>query len=161
MKASTNSLHARLYDFTYDSTLPDNLCPYFWKLIWATVIFPFNLFLQLPGLIVGERFCENNNMYMLGSKRAAGLMFYLASIALFVWGISTFHWVKAICGAYSYNSEAANTGWLINLLIAGTTLALWLSTKEGYTSKRKENPSIIKEFIKAKYNNYCPKIDWE
>ena len=33
----------------------------------------------------------------------------------------------------------------------------WIPYEDRLTGKR---PNIILEFIKAKYNKYCPKIDW-
>jgi predicted membrane protein len=51
----------------------------------------------------------------------------------------------------------------IVLILIGIYFAIkYLVDKNKY--ERMENPksnSIVTEFVKAKYNKYCPKIDWE
>ena len=37
---SKKSWHAILYRSSYDSVLPDNICAYFWKVLFATIMFP-------------------------------------------------------------------------------------------------------------------------
>ena len=51
MKIKTNSIHAKIYRFVYSSDLPMNLCPYFWSLIWAIVVFIPDLIIKLPVLL--------------------------------------------------------------------------------------------------------------
>ena len=61
--------------------------------------------------------------------------------------------------------------WLIVIIFGAIELFKWLRDKGenrnvkyddyGYRILKPKQPSIITEFIKAKYNKYCPKIDWK
>src|ERR1700721_1251272 len=57
MELSSTSWHSKLYMFTYNSSLPISLCPYFWKLVLAIVLFiPLTVF-YIP-LIIGRLLIE-------------------------------------------------------------------------------------------------------
>ena len=163
MKANKNSLHARLYKFTYTSELPKSLCPYFWKLVFGIIVFIPNFIIQLPSLIMN--FFQKDVSNDAKDNRIAGVVLYMLTIALCYYIAGTFNWVKAMLDCYSYNQVYANVGWLVNTAIGGILIGWFIGKlKENYKSKRYNKPikdSIIKEFIKAKMDNYCPKIDWE
>jgi hypothetical protein len=132
MKSSKKSLHARLYRFMYYSDLPNNLCPYFWKLVLAFILFSFIIYISL----------------------------YIGCCVLFV----NYHLVKMILNCYSYNYNHAIGAVFVDICIALVFIGLYINNfiENNYKKeKAKTNQNIIKEFIKAKYNNYCPKIDWE
>lgn len=65
-------------------------------------------------------------------------------------------------------------GWLATIVFGAIFLFKWTKQKwenrnvkydeDGYriwTKPEVKQPSIITEFVKAKYNKYCPKIDWD
>lgn len=159
MKASTKSLHTLLYKFTYKSKLPINLCPYFWKLVWAIIVFIPNLILQLP--IVIYSLFDKTIIDTPGENRSRGLFIYLFIIMLFGYLYITYHWIKAMFKCYSYNDHIVFMGIVINCIIAFGALVLYITYRFKNRSKKDVDPSIIGEFIKAKYGKYCPKIDWE
>lgn len=161
MKANKKSIHARLYKFTYSSDLPDNLCPYFWKLIAGILMFIPNLILQLPILI----FDFFNNLFNeksdnnCGDRRTYGGSFYVCLLILFLYGSTTYYWFKAMFNSYSYDEGLANAGMIVNVIIIFFILR-YFYYKLKSSKEHEEQPSIILEFVKAKYHKYCPKIDW-
>lgn len=165
MKANKNSIHANLYQFTFNSELPGNLCPYFWKLVWATIIFIPNFIIQIPSRI--QNLFEGEGRDAV-DHRACGTIIYLGLLFLATYIYSTYQWGKAMLDCYSYNSQFANTGIALNSIIIAVFLICLIrriikgmkKEHEGVEKKEKQ-PSVVIEFIKAKYNKYCPKIDWD
>jgi len=160
MKASKNSFHVWLYQFTYMASFPLNLCPYFWKLVWAVVIFVPNFLLQLP-MIVANIFVKDY-AHGCGERREDSTVFYIGAIVLAIYMTFTYHWVMAMLNAYSYNSVLANIGWIMNAgFLAGVVISgvMKLNWKKKRFADKKTN--IIIEFAKAKYYKYCPEIEWE
>lgn len=166
MKASIKSIHAKLYHFTYWHELPSNLCPYFWKLVWATIIFIPNLIIQIPSLVV-MIFNKNHGMYDCSERREVSGVIYFGLLILFIYVFASIHWFKAMFDFYSYDQVLANVGWIFNFIIAIGVCVWIIKEKKPFRKnikigiREEKKPSIIIEFIKAKYNKYCPKIDWE
>ena len=165
MKANKNSLHSKLYKFTYNSELPINLCPYFWKLVFAFIVFIPNFILQLPPIIFKDtEDCKD--------KRDSGIIIYILLGLLYLILFFNYHLIKAIFGCYSYTQECVNLAIGINTFIFVIVsiimidkyqyeiLSLFINQNKD-DSKEEKTPNIIIEFIKAKKNKYCPKIDWE
>ena len=181
MKLNHNSISARLYRWFYiKDEMPQTLCPYFWKLVimWILII-PYGL-LSLPVIITkGE--IEEWGMRPLAGALGWGMLFcvFLAlfPVTYFFWG-----WFdpKTTFGAWQMS------GILIWSIAIASTIFLGiirLNQKRGEKRRNRQreyiwnendeyvkNPdyveyeersNMIVEFIKAKYNKYCPKIDWE
>lgn len=164
MKASKKSIHGGLYRFTYDGEFPENLCPYFWKLVIGVILFIPNFILQFPALIVG---IFRKDPYDCFGSRCMGAGIYIATLFVSAYIVSQIHWFKAMFNAYSYDNELANAGWAID---AGIVLIIFISyimeirkrnKRKSEEQVQEKKPSILIEFVKAKYNRYCPKIDWE
>ena len=51
MELKLNSWYVWLWNYTYNKQLPSNLCPFFWKLILAIILFIPNFILRLPLVI--------------------------------------------------------------------------------------------------------------
>ena len=181
MKLNHNSISARLYRWFYiKDEMPQTLCPYFWKLaiMWILII-PYGL-LSLP-VIIGKNEIEEWGTRALAGLFGWGILFcvFLAlfTVTYFFWG-----WFdpKTTFGSWQM------TGILIWMMTITSTIVLGiihLNQKRGEKEENRQreyiwnengefvkNPdyaayeersSIIVEFIKAKYNKYCPKIDWE
>ena len=173
MKARKNSLHAKLYNFTYNSSLPDSLCPYFWKLVFAVIMFIPNFILQLPALIGTFIFKSKEDDSF--ENRKTGLAIYVVLVLVTCFIIANVHFTKCLL-LHAYNKEWLNIAVVCDLVVI-IVLIGWLFTviKEQYfIFKYKEQyfifkykkshlkkDNIITEYIKAKYNKYCPKIEWE
>lgn len=162
MKANKNSLHAKLYRFTYVSELSKSLCPYFWKLVFAFIVFIPNFIIQIPALIMD--FCQKNSSSDANERRGTGTILYILTIALIYYIGATYNWIKAMFHCYSYTQNLANGGWFVNLVILLVLIGYGISALKDKLKEKKYNKpvkeSIVKEFVKAKLNNYCPKIEW-
>jgi len=174
MKLNINSKTAQLYRWFYGtSRMPESLCPYFWKLVlmW-TFILPYSI-LSLPAIIM-ERL-DRSKFHSTGER--AGLGF----IAWFILGIliCMVSWVGLLFvepvkdTLYYHSIVIGGMGWTLSIGIGIATLynyltKLWKNRNIKYDEdgRRIWNPepkqdSIIVTFIKASYNKYCPRIDWD
>lgn len=162
MKANTKSLHARLHNLVYTNKLPNNLCPYFWKLVLAFILFIPAFIIQLP-ILISDLFTKYKND--TEDRYNMGFVFWLITIILTSISIPTIHLFKMMFNCYSYSWDIAILGiivWsMIGLVTIVTLLALCLKNRIIKNRYKEKQPSIIGEFIKAKKNKYCPKIDWE
>lgn len=178
MRLNKNSFTSRLYKWFYGvreyQGLPNNLCPYFWKvvLMYLTII-PYVL-ISIP-VVVYDLF---DKQYENGDRKVGERLGISAGvyIALFV--------VAALISAIAAIFLNVEKGSLFEFLVVGGCL-FWAgliiigviegikylrdysTTNESFydhqqerwvTKKTKVN--LTTEFIKAKYNKYCPKIDW-
>jgi hypothetical protein len=178
MKLNKNSFTSRLYKWFYGVSewkgLPNNLCPYFWKvvLMYLTII-PYAL-ISIPVVVydlfdkqyengdrkVGERLGISAGVY-IGLFVVAALISAIAAIFLKVDKGSLFEFL-VVGGCLFW------AGLIIIGVIEGIKyLREYSTTNESFydhqqerwvTKKTKVN--MTSEFIKAKYNKYCPKIDW-
>lgn len=150
MKLSKNSWHYKL-NMLYDDWVPSNLCPYFWKTVYRTILLPLNLVLAIPMFILewiyGDRFDGKSDWIWI--KAILGFMIFLVLLC----GIS------AIAMLFIQREAVVAvgvTGWII---IFGIGFS-WLWGK--YQDSRENNPpSLIGSYFKAKKEKVCPKIEWE
>ena len=184
MKINTSSVSTQLYMWFYgisERKLPTNLCPYFWKLVlMSLLIIPYSIFclpvviMELVMKILNKEEPRNETWERVGYS----LVIYLVLIGLSSLVISiTLFW-----NTYSYKTNPI----MYNLSITGTLLwglsiligsyhvlrgiGEWISNlfsnknvkydEGGYRIYREPKVNIVKEFVKAKYHKYCPKIEW-
>jgi hypothetical protein len=173
MNLNLNSTTSKLYRWFYNTNqMPESLCPYFWKLIvmWILII-PYTI-ISLPfiimNLISGEGQC--GDFY---EKPAIGLALYIMIGFLLsaLFSLSIF-WITFPQESFFTAIQSLGIGIWIGAIIAGIWHGIkWLHTKfksskinydDGFIihTKPKQDP-IVLTFIKAKYNKYCPKIDWK
>jgi hypothetical protein len=184
MELNKNSNSAKLYRWFYNldsefDEMPTNLCPYFWKLVlmWITII-PFTV-ITLPAQVITKF-----NTKTFGESFGYTFAFYFVSFILMIlaaFPISLF--VKFEVGGFWDNFRNPSIlFWFLITVVAlyyGIKhLFIWLkegkklydedgSRYYGYDSEgnkiyyKTKKPNIVAEFIKAKYNKYCPKIDWK
>lgn len=165
MKANIKSTHAKLYEFTYTSNLPKNLCPYFWKLVIAVLLFIPNFIVQIPSLLI-DLFTKPDEWEDCYDRRCKGMAAYFVLILLLIIIMVETNFFKATFGAYSYDQFFANFGLVSNVMGLFFLLRfLWLKYIRYWKLFEREykepTPSIITEFVKAKYHKYCPTIEWE
>jgi hypothetical protein len=182
MELKQNSISAKLYRWFYGTdSMPSNLCPYFWKLVVMYIfIVPFFV-VTLPMFIFSRSEREWHIRIMMSVVIYAFgficLLAIYAPITYLIWGI------------FEGNSvwSGFQLGGFITLGIS-TVLAivfgisyLVMERKEKNRLKQLEyiwnengepvpnpdyvpyvkKPNIILAFISAKYNKYCPKVDWK
>ena len=180
MKLNHNSTSARLYRWFYMAKdMPQTLCPYFWKLVimWIFIL-PVGL-ISLPLAMAKEK-ADDWQLRLLGGFVSWGIVF-VAFLAIFpitylfwgwfnpnttfrIWqGIGILIWMIALISSivfiiihlYKKRRDSRHTQYE------------WIWNEDGdYVlnpeySPYEERSNIFIEFIKAKYNKYCPKIDWK
>lgn len=122
-----------LFPITQES---ENLCIYFWQTVWAFVacvsvgLLALGAILTLPILFLLEIFFGIDANIVLDSSRFLTLFCFLG---IMMWGAS-----------------------LISLIMFATTKALKaMSPTKSYSS-----PNIFIEYVKAKKDKFCPRINF-
>jgi hypothetical protein len=173
MKLNINSISAQLYRWFYATQqMPESLCPYFWKLVlmWVFIV-PYTI-LSLPVILMDRKDPERRTT---GERAGMGVIIWFILFML----ISMLSWIGLF-----FIEPVKDSTWLHILIVGGIGwgFSIVIGATEGYKALKEWNyrrkikynedgyriwdeptekhPSIIKEFIKAKYNKYCPKIDW-
>lgn len=181
MKLSTNTLSAKLYRWFFNTDkMPTNLCPYFWKLVFMYLaILPYTI-ITLPHQILNKFKKEDKEMSIGVSFILYLFMFGLISLfsvpTLLLFDLSPNHFWKSVF----------NGGILMWIVLIGSGIYYGIkfliqrlkekpkkmydkdgSLYYGYDDfgnkiyYQEPKPNILVEFFKAKYNRYCPKINWE
>jgi hypothetical protein len=157
MELNKNSVTSKIYRWFYNKAsneMPNNLCPYFWQLVFMWIVFIPSVILSLPYSIYYKlNFNKFEHHPGVGIVGWAFLYFVKCSLISFGWLF--FEYEKA-----SYLECCAFLG----ILIIFISLMIFLPEIIKYFKPKthtKPKPNIIIEFTKAKYNKYCPKIDWK
>ena len=179
MKLNSNSVTARLYRWfymTYD--MPQSLCPYFWKLaiMWMLII-PCGL-MALPIIVTKQ----HNTMMKPVERFFFGIFLWLFVFVGFICLTPITYFFVGWLPEKSFFGAAQGAGLLGDLVIVIVSVLFGIihlikrANDRKYQRRKKviwvdgelvpnpdyrpERPNIIIEFIKATYNKYCPKIDW-
>lgn len=178
MKLNSNSLSSKLYRWFYGTNdLPNNFCPYFWKLLlaWITLI-PYVLFC-IP-VIIYEMRDKYKGIYEYSDNSVGKRLGYSIGIyfLLFVgWCLlSVFSLLFTTVEEETFLEFCVILGtlfWFVFILIGSIELVKHIREKNKQRKiKYDENgrriweepkPNLFVEFIKAKYNKHCPRIDWD
>jgi hypothetical protein len=181
MKLNQNSISARLYRWFYlTEDMPKNLCPYFWKLVLMYILLIPCSVLYLPITIARIEATETGERVALGFfswLAVFGAIVMLFPITYFFYG-----WFpeKSHFGAWQNVGIAL---WICAFIIASSLglLRILNKRKEKMRMKHRQyiwnedgeyvsnpdyvpyepKPNILIEFVKAKYNKYCPQIEWK
>lgn len=177
MKLNSNSISSKLYRWFYGTKeLPNNLCPYFWKLVLAwLVLVPYSL-VCLPVILTEiydkeYRYTDNSTGKRIGlSTIIYGMIFFILCMISF---FGLFFIKPEKDSLYGFMGTMGGFLWVISIVIGiieGTkALEKWNQTRKikydenGYriwNQPKEEKTYLVVEFVKAKYNKYCPKIDW-
>ena len=180
MKLSTSNLTTKLYLWFYGKTetdLPTNLCPYFWKLVLMfLLIIPYSVFC-VPVIIyevVMKLWKNEDSDYETGDRIVFSLFTYLGLIVLssliiavtLFWNVysekqNPFLFKMSVLGVMS---------WAVAIIVSGYHLVKYILNRiseskikydeNGYRIYPEPKVNIVKEFVKAKYHKYCPRIEW-
>lgn len=173
MKLNTNSKTAQLYRWFYGtSRMPESLCPYFWKLVlmW-TFILPYSL-LCLPVIIL-ERL-DRSQTHSTGERAGYGFLcwFLIGMVISMIAVFGIFFEIPTKDTLYMHLVTIGFLGWGISIMCGISFAFKYLLEKwknrgvkydaDGYRiwNPEPKQDSIFVSFIKASYNKYCPKIDW-
>lgn len=173
MKLNINSNTAQLYRWFYGtSIMPESLCPYFWKLVlmWV-VILPYSI-ACIPSIVI-EKMNPSENLKTgerLGVSFLVWVMILMLLSMLFSISLFWYTYPKDTLGM-----ELQHIGfflWMIAIAIGIWGGTKWLIKKwnepkikyneNGYRiwNPEPKQDSIIVSFVKASYNKYCPRIEW-
>jgi hypothetical protein len=163
-----NSWHARFYSYAYgERYLPQNLCPYFWKVVAAIVVLPFTWIGYLPVLDMGRE--------SLAMKAAPTLVIKLVWALLSIYSFAILHkcfgvganassWLSWTIGAPILGAIVFGFFYVAGLAIKALAEKVTKNREakremEFLTPKPKEDNFVL-AFVKAKKQEYCPSINW-
>lgn len=176
MKLNYNSVSAKVYREFYNTKhMPQSLCPYFWKLIIAYPIVILLLPLLIPTWITAKLSGGSDDDAPIAVKAFMGAILYgciflIISVGVFISTIwITYYQPSMLHGMYIGGAMTT-----LVLSIVGITLGIQHLINERKLKRMNteldqngnqipyvHKPNIIIEFFKAKYNKYCPKINWK
>ncbi len=174
MKLNQNSLSAKLYRWFYGTeVMPTNLCPYFWKLVAAYIFAaPLAIWTAPYSVIYKDDEDRVPISERLGISFIAWIIIGLVVSMISVFGLffkipekDSLYWVSTMLGFASWGAV---------LVLSISELVKYISEKiedrkyrkvgrlqNGELIIREKKPNLAVEMIKAKYNKYCPQINWE
>lgn len=174
MKLNKNSWYNKLYTAMWKEYTPQkSLCPYFWKLVicFLTIIPVFVLaILPFIAMSIANVFIKqdkfDNSAKKASLKYESFIINIVFNIAVGLILSMIYVFVPIDLGKPIY--ELGIFMWVAVIMVLLVSFIMFLSKK---ISKRKEikkekmsdSDSLLKvtgEFIKAKYNKYCPTIEW-
>jgi hypothetical protein len=178
MKLNKNSVTSRLYKWFYGVSeyqgLPNNLCPYFWRMVlmYLTII-PYTLF-SIP-VVVYDLFDKgyDNGDRKTGERLGVSVGVYIAlfAVAALISAILALFIKVEKHTLFEFLVVGGSLFWaaliVIGIIEGVKHLREYTTTNKSYYSEeenkwvyKKTKVNMTAEFIKAKYNKYCPKIDW-
>jgi hypothetical protein len=118
------------------------------------LVFPLYAIITLPRLIWGEYYKNRDSIELIS----------ISSIWIGLWLVYAY-----IYGAYDvfsgkfFRSKEAGVAGAIFLIFTLIAIIFGIAFLYDFIKKKRKNkkPSILREFIKAKKERYCPKIEWE
>jgi len=147
MNLKKNSWHSALVQSTYgEGSLPQSLCPYFWKLLFAILVIPFTFIAHIVNLICRDYVVNGTPSVIFLFLTLAFSNFYVPKGVTYF----SFWWVL--------------WGFLTLCAVVGVVaLIIWLFCILEERSERKQakKPNILVESFKAFKGKYCPKITWK
>jgi len=160
MELNKNSLTAKTYRWFYNKKLhemPTNLCPYFWKLVLMWITFIPSILLSLPYTVFTTIDKDEKTEHNPAVGLIIWLFLFILQCIFIAFGYLFFEYEKD-----SYLGSCAVGGFfaIILLSILGIIELIRYLNKRTNKSERKQS-NIIIEFVKAKYNKYCPQITWK
>ena len=172
MTINYNSFSSKLYRWLYGTNkMPNNLCPYFWKLIVAFVlaipIFVLTLPFEIIRLFAKTTREDFNDVPIWGRLFMSALtILFLICVAAVLVPISLFFGYVPEQGTLIEDLFILGTFiWIVAFIFGSIRLFEYLKDRyDSNSGNRKRNKvkgdNIVVEFAKAKYNKYCPKIEW-
>lgn len=160
------SWHAKLYlnsteGVKRETDLPDNFCPYFWRLFWYIITLPFTC--------VGLLFISNDyDKYWLVNG-VATIGSFVVMISCWVFGVITTGWLISVSWWAVIPHIIIGFLWLIlAFLILETILFLWNwcwrwipKNEYKHEDTEKKESSLIWVKWKAFKEKRCPMIHWD
>lgn len=180
MKLNKTGKLARLYRWTYGKAeMPNNLCPYFWKVLLAIIVFPITWLsyawgfrVHINGTFWDAEFDESNKMYLnyassnnMFFKRFFTGLLLAAFLILFSSLVGTFlseDNLSELIYAFIINILFYGIGVILicGSVIGAVYCGFWTKDKIKKSETYQETVSIIKERKEGFKESYCPRISW-
>jgi hypothetical protein len=177
MKLNQNSISSKLYRWFYGTKeLPNNLCPYFWKLVLAwLVLIPYSL-VCLPVIIMeiydkDYKYNDNSTGKRIGMSALTYFILFIIICMITFFGLFFIEPEKD--SLYGFMGTLGAFVWLLSIVIGIVegvkAIKRWNYNRKikydenGYriwNQPKEEKTYLAVEFVKAKYHKYCPKIEW-
>lgn len=178
MKLNQNSVSVKLYKWFYGVSeyqgLPNNLCPFFWRVVLMYLTFIPYVWLSIP-VVVYDLF---DKQYRNGDRSVGGrlgvsfgvyvALFIVTALITTIIGFFTHIEPKSFWEFLQLTGSVFWGGLILVGSIEGIKyLREYITKDDSYFDEtqdkwvtKKAKVNMTTEFIKAKYNKYCPKIDW-
>lgn len=156
LNLSESSWHGKMYIMFYTKGLPQSLCPYFWKLVMSIILFiPMVVWYALTTVLY-LIYYRKNFKYPVFFKRKD---------LIISTNLNTWTWIICfLIKLFLDKNFLVIILWIVlSVICVGIyfLISVYFSNKDKKVKIKKEhNPTLLKEFIMAKYYKYCPKINW-
>lgn len=165
MNLSLNSRTARLYRWFYNQNeMPENLCPYFWKSVFMwVVLIPYSIY-TFPMFIIN--YFRKETQSFKENIKEVGVIYLLTFFVVSMIAAITRIWIVPEKALFLQALQGVGFAlWnIIGILVLCFTITVIsdkISKKKQKNKYAKKEPSIIIEFAKAKYHQYCPTLKWD
>lgn len=159
MRINTNSILYKINRANYGSDIPKSLCPY----VWASVL--SILVLSWLGPLVGalDRAFGNISLpkFNIGlfrylDKHARKVPYFLSG-GLIAFGAYGFFAMHEVVGLWNVG---LGSGLIIWSKYSGLFFKHAVKTKTTYKIPTRNQPSVFKEYIKARHHSVCPTLEF-
>jgi len=158
MELTRDSLLSKTYRWFYNThTMPNNLCEYFWRLVIMVLLIIPSAILSSPinflGLLSKDSNYSHSNLPGPGFVAWVAL-FLIQSIIVFI--------VIVLFLSFPEDGYLYHVGGIGLVMFFSVVIGLIFYAFSKITPRKvnlKQNIAV--EYLKAKKNKYCPKIDWK
>ena len=156
------SWHSKLYKRAYyqkhfgGSPLPDNLCPYFWKVMFVLVTLPLSWMFVLGGL-------KESYFVKIGLGASTYFALGLATMLGCGFNMHFLHWwTDPYWIGYTLVGVVGFVLIIGGLLVASLGIDwAYHKCKDAYRGTSDREPSLVGSKVSSWYNKVCPKINWK
>jgi len=159
MELKTKSWYVWLWEYTYAEDLPNNLCPFFWKLIVAMLLFIPNVIFRIPVTIFNlfATYPIKRGDDRTGNGIGTWLVLF-AIVTIIALNYYLFLWLMGDDKALAWAMGAI----LMDTMILTVLIKIiWDQNYIGDILAYKASYNMLVIFTKSWYNKHCPRINWK
>lgn len=166
MKINYNKWHAKLIRFVWfknERTMPKSLCSYFWLIVFGCIWFIPTLIMSIP-YYIGKLLPSG-----IGTKGIGRYIDSIYTLGLCIFAMLGFvgmivgSQISAISFYFGFKADKDFT--MAGIFVQGVAFILIIAykidrLKRSRAGTKVDKPNLVKEFIKAKWNKVCPRIEY-
>lgn len=159
MRINTNSWHYRLNRSNYGSDVPKSLCPYFWaSLLSISVLSWLGPLVEALDKAFGNISLPKFNigLFRYLDKHGRKVPYFLSG-GLIAFGAYGFFAMNEVVGLWNIG---LGSGLIVWSKYSGLFFKHAIKTKTSYKIPTRNQPSILKEYIKARHHSVCPTLEF-